>query len=61
MREAIFSSAKAYCSFPPESDAAGRPEGRRRIQPAEREPRRGLTATYCTPNAKPCVYEVSAA
>ena len=33
----------------------------RRIQPAEREPRRGLTATYCTPNAKPCGYEVSAA
>ena len=33
----------------PWSDTAGSHKGRRRIQPAERGPGGGLTATYCTP------------
>ena len=33
----------------------------RRIQPAERGPGGGLTATYRTPYEKPCAYELSAA
>ena len=45
LREAVFSSAgwqlgDSALPFGPDSDTAGWPKGRRRIQPAEREPRR---------------------
>ena len=61
MREAILAPLEAYCKFPPESDTAGSLRAAAGFSPQSGSPGGGLTATYCTPNDKPCVYELSAA